>query len=1115
ALKNNRINGTLTIGSSHSNQLQLIDLQNNSIEGFTLQADYSVQIIVSVAFLSSLIRRTQRQLKTARLFPALQIEFPAQAGNVHIPTRGHSFSGLLPFPTDPNDFAAIQSLKDIWDHVPPNWSGDDPCGDGWSGISCINNRVVSITLASINLSGQLSSDIAKLAELQTLDLSYNEGMTGPLPPAIGNLAKLTSLILVGCGFSGQIPPSIGSLQQLVILAKEELAAISDLEAGSSATEWYSGSDLKDNGEHTNSGQLPVTLFSLSQLQTVALKNNRINGTLTIGSSHSNQLQLIDLQNNSIEGFTLQADYSVQIIVSVAFLSSLIRRTQRQLKTARLFPALQIEFPAQAGNVHIPTRGHSFSGLLPFPTDPNDFAAIQSLKDIWDHVPPNWSGDDPCGDGWSGISCINNRVVSITLASINLSGQLSSDIAKLAELQTLDLSYNEGMTGPLPPAIGNLANNKLNSRWLWIFGSDTPSIGSLQQLVILAKEELAAISDLEAGSSATEWYSGSDLKNLCVTAAAHCAIREILERLGTRFLSNNVDWTFAEPNWHEFPQLCDNGEHTNSGQLPVTLFSLSQLQTVALKNNRINGTLTIGSSHSNQLQLIDLQNNSIEGFTLQADYSVQIIVSVAFLSSLIRRTQRQLKTARLFPALQIEFPAQAGNVHIPTRGHSFSGLLPFPTDPNDFAAIQSLKDIWDHVPPNWSGDDPCGDGWSGISCINNRVVSITLASINLSGQLSSDIAKLAELQTLDLSYNEGMTGPLPAIGNLAKLTSLYPLHRISATAGIPMILAKEELAAISDLEAGSSATEWYSGSDLKNLCVTAAAHCAIREILEIGNKCIEEQSGTLTIGSSHSNQLQLIDLQNNSIEGFTLQADYSVQIIVSVAFLSSLIRRTQRQLKTARLFPALQIEFPAQAGNVHIPTRGHSFSGLLPFPTDPNDFAAIQSLKDIWDHVPPNWSGDDPCGDGWSGISCINNRVVSITLASINLSGQLSSDIAKLAELQTLDLSYNEGMTGPLPPAIGNLAKLTSLYPLHRISATAGIPMILAKEELAAISDLEAGSSATEWYSGSDLKNLCVTAAAHCAIREILEMGNKVASEESESAPLVLFLKDREMLGWKS
>ncbi|KAJ6817035.1 uncharacterized protein M6B38_363115 [Iris pallida] len=47
-------------------------------------------------------------------------------------------------------------------------------------------------------------------------------------------------------------------------------------------------------------------------------------------------------------------------------------------------------------------------------------------------------------------------------------------------------------------------------------------------VILAKEELAADVDLEAVANMTDGYSGSDLKNLCVTAA-HCPIREILEK----------------------------------------------------------------------------------------------------------------------------------------------------------------------------------------------------------------------------------------------------------------------------------------------------------------------------------------------------------------------------------------------------------------------------------------------------------------------------------------------------------------------------------------------------------------------------------------------------------
>lgn len=47
-------------------------------------------------------------------------------------------------------------------------------------------------------------------------------------------------------------------------------------------------------------------------------------------------------------------------------------------------------------------------------------------------------------------------------------------------------------------------------------------------VILAKEELAADIDLEAIANMTDGYSGSDLKNLCVTAA-HCPIREILDK----------------------------------------------------------------------------------------------------------------------------------------------------------------------------------------------------------------------------------------------------------------------------------------------------------------------------------------------------------------------------------------------------------------------------------------------------------------------------------------------------------------------------------------------------------------------------------------------------------
>ncbi|KAH6813966.1 AAA-type ATPase family protein [Perilla frutescens var. frutescens] len=64
-----------------------------------------------------------------------------------------------------------------------------------------------------------------------------------------------------------------------------------------------------------------------------------------------------------------------------------------------------------------------------------------------------------------------------------------------------------------------------------------------------------------------------------------------------------------------------------------------------------------------------------------------------------------------------------------------------------------------------------------------------------------------------------------------------------------------------------------------------------------------------------------------------------------------------------------------------------------------------------------------------------------------------------------------------------------------------LKVILAKEEFASNLDLEAVANMTEGYSGSDLKNLCVT-AAHCPIREILEKEKKEkASALAENRPL--------------
>ncbi|XP_038682114.1 probable leucine-rich repeat receptor-like protein kinase At5g49770 isoform X3 [Tripterygium wilfordii] len=117
----------------------------------------------------------------------------------------------------------------------------------------------------MGLEGQLTGDISTLSELQTLDLSYNKGLTGSLPSSIGDLKKLTNLILVGCSFSGHIPESIGSLQQLVFLS------------------------LNSN---RFSGTIPPTIGNLTNLYWLDLADNQLEGPIPFSKGTTPGLDML-------------------------------------------------------------------------------------------------------------------------------------------------------------------------------------------------------------------------------------------------------------------------------------------------------------------------------------------------------------------------------------------------------------------------------------------------------------------------------------------------------------------------------------------------------------------------------------------------------------------------------------------------------------------------------------------------------------------------------------------------------------------------------------------------------------------------------------------------------
>ncbi|KAL4204739.1 hypothetical protein AMTRI_Chr01g111360 [Amborella trichopoda] len=231
--------------------------------------------------------------------------------------------------TDTGDGAAMIALKSYMQNTPPNWSGADPCGSNWDGVSCSNSRVIALKLSTMSLRGFLPGDIGSLTELQFLDLSFNQDLGGSIPKSIENLKKLTTLILAGCSFSGTIPDELGSLQELAFLALNTNKFTGRIPASLgklSKLYWFDladnqltgglpvsdginpGLDMLLNAKHFHfnqnqlSGLIPPKLFSSNMvLIHILFDSNNFSGSIPSTMGHVKTLEVLRLDRNSLTG----------------------------------------------------------------------------------------------------------------------------------------------------------------------------------------------------------------------------------------------------------------------------------------------------------------------------------------------------------------------------------------------------------------------------------------------------------------------------------------------------------------------------------------------------------------------------------------------------------------------------------------------------------------------------------------------------------------------------------------------------------------------------------------------------------------------------------------------
>ena len=113
-----------------------------------------------------------------------------------------------------------------------------------------------------------------IEETDTLSLLYDNGVTGSIPPEIGNLTNLTWLYLRGNNLTGSIPPEIGNLTNLTFF-------------------YLRGNNL--------TGSIPSEIGNLTNLTDLRLQDNQLTGSIPSELGNLTNLDYLDLHNNQLTG----------------------------------------------------------------------------------------------------------------------------------------------------------------------------------------------------------------------------------------------------------------------------------------------------------------------------------------------------------------------------------------------------------------------------------------------------------------------------------------------------------------------------------------------------------------------------------------------------------------------------------------------------------------------------------------------------------------------------------------------------------------------------------------------------------------------------------------------
>ena len=258
-----------------------------------------------------------------------------------------------------------------------------PIGE-WEGVTAsADGRVNSLDLSGRGLTGPLPPEVGNLTSLTELHLRDNQ-LSGPLPPGLGNLPGLEKLALDNNQLNGNIPPQLANLTALAELTLANNALSGPIPAELANLANLESLDLSGNAL---TGPVPPELGNLASLQLLYLDNNRLSGDLPSELGNLSSLQQVSVWGNK---FAWAGSYANGVLADTVALVALYEST------------------------------------------------LSHAGDAWN----GWLTPRPLRD-WGNVAVDGGRVTELGLRNQGLKGKLPPALGLLTSLQKLDFSENPG------------------------------------------------------------------------------------------------------------------------------------------------------------------------------------------------------------------------------------------------------------------------------------------------------------------------------------------------------------------------------------------------------------------------------------------------------------------------------------------------------------------------------------------------------------------------------------------------------------------------------------------------------------------------------------------------